>query len=238
MQYKSILLHIPHSSLYIPDNIFFNKNILIDNMIKYTDVFTDEIFKLNYSIDRPHETIKFEFNRFYCDVERYWEDDKEPMSKYGQGVYYTKFNDNTLINRNDSKDTIKMIYDNHHEKLNDLSNYLTKQYGNCLIIDCHSFNDNIATNSPDICIGINNNEYDVNESVLNNIIMGFEKNNYSTKINYPYTGSILPNKLNDNNINTVMLEINKKCYMNNHYLVDIEKLVRLNNLINEIIDKI
>ncbi len=65
---------------------------------------------------------------------------------------------------------------------------------------------------PDICIGINDDYCDKN--ILNYIINKINDFNLTYKINYPYSGSILPNDINNYNykdkLTSIMLEVNKK----------------------------
>jgi len=72
-------------------------------------------------------------------------------------------------------------------------------------------------NNPDICIGIDK-KYN-NSSLTNFTIEHFKKYGYSVEINRPYKGTIIPNKyLNKNNkrLSSIMLEINKRIYLNNN----------------------
>ena len=57
-----------------------------------TDLGIDELFK-------DYECIKVipKYSRLYCDVERFKDDDKEIMSKYGEGVVYTHLYDGTVF---------------------------------------------------------------------------------------------------------------------------------------------
>lgn len=62
----------------------------------------------------------------------------------------------------------------------------------------------------------------------------FEKNGYSTEINIPYSGTIVPLQLYGNkNISSIMIEINKKTYMNSK-----EDYKKLKETINELLAKI
>ena len=74
------------------------------------------------------------------------------------------------------------------------------------------------TNTPDICIGIDNSY--VNEKIINFTIEHFKHYGYSVEINYPYKGTIIPNKFlnkKENRLSSIMLEINKRVYLNNKY---------------------
>lgn len=233
MNYNSILLHIPHSNLNIPN--VFGLSIDTDcelrhNVLTHTDLYTNDLFNFcNVDNVFKHE---FKYNRFYCDVERYWNDENELMSTKGQGVYYTHYKNGDLIERIDNKEDIKYIYDEHHNNLNMLSKKLVEQYNNCLIIDCHSFNDSFGL--PDICIGLNNNIYDISKDKLRDVISIFKTNGYSVSINHPYGGSIYPSEYNSLSLNTVMIEVNKRCYLSG-FEKDLEKFNKLKKTIEKVI---
>ena len=182
----------------------------------------ENIFICDYLVDKfiPNNfnnIIKFKYSRMFCDVERYLDESKEEMSRYGMGVLYTKdSNSKVFVNRQkDEKLTID-LYKKHHEELDNMVERILSKYNNCFIIDLHSFSDEFVykmfnkKNNPDICIGINNN-YD--KELLEKTINHFNSYEYSIKINYPYSGSIISNRFPE--VNSMMIEINKRIYLNN-----------------------
>ena len=216
IQKDKFIIHIPHASLKVPTE--FKNNLLVDE-----EYFNKEnIFISDYLVDKfiPNNfnnIIKFKYSRMFCDVERYLDDSKEEMSKYGMGVLYTKdSNSKVFVNRQkDEKLTID-LYKKHHEELDNMVERILSKYNNCFIIDLHSFSDEFVykmfnkKNNPDICIGINNN---YNKELLEKTINHFNSYGYSIKINYPYSGSIISNRFPK--VNSMMIEINKRIYLNN-----------------------
>ena len=75
-----LILHIPHSSLNIPDysNFILSKNEVDAEAIRMSDLYTDELFE-GKSEDYK---IQADFCRIFCDVERFDDDAQEPMSKF------------------------------------------------------------------------------------------------------------------------------------------------------------
>ena len=154
----------------------------------------------------------------YCDVERYLDDNKEVMSKYGMGVLYTKdSNGKEYVKR--TKESIESAldyYKRHHENLDNMVEKILLKHDKCFIIDLHSFSDEFVykmfhkTNCPDICLGINWNNYDI--KLLVKTISHFKKYGYSVKINYPFSGSIISNRYPE--VKSMMIEINKRIYLN------------------------
>ena len=72
------------------------------------------------------------------------------------------------------------------------------------------------SNNPDICIGTDS-FYTSNELMIYTI-NHFKKYGYQVDINTPYSGCIIPNRYlykKCDKINSIMIEINKRCYLNN-----------------------
>ena len=217
-----VLLHIPHTSLRLPK--CFYKGLLISkfNLQKYnlkmSDVGVDYLFN---HIKAVRVTAKY--SRLFCDVEKFKDDNIEFMSKYGQGVVYTHIYDQILFHQHDDKYKNKVFkyYDRHHKKLNRISKRLLSKNNKLLILDIHSYSDELANKHhnapfPDICIGIEKDYYD--EEILNKIINKIEELGYTYRINYPYVGSIIPNAIFNNvkyknRVVSIMLEINKRIYL-------------------------
>lgn len=217
-----ILFHIPHSSLKIPKQ-YWNICIQDENYIKITNKFLSDYLTDKLIPDKCHKLI-FKYSRLFCDVEKYKDDTKENMAKKGMGVIYTNDCDNIITKPNSKYKTkiLKSYYDKHHNKLNKTVTNIINKHKKCIIIDIHSFSDEMVKklfniqNNPDICIGIDDNYY--NLELTNLTIKHFKEYGYSIEINKPYSGTIIPNKyLNKTKtkLSSIMLEINKRTYLNN-----------------------
>lgn len=218
---NNILLHLPHCKSNLPKEFF--ENSFEDSIekikqfnLKITDLYTDELF----SCERyPHISPKY--SRIYCDVEKYLDDNIEPMAKYGMGAIYTH-----NINGKEffvptpqyKQEVIENYYLPYHKKLTTIANFLSKKK-QTILIDCHSFSEDIImderlkSDTPDICIGFN--PQDKKSIIVAGILKRyFNYLHYSTKFNYPYNGSMIPSNLkNQKNFASVMIEINKKIYL-------------------------
>ena len=81
---NSIILHVPHSSTWIPRTIDRSSISNLDENLRFmTDWYTDELF------DLPVPKLVFPVSRLVCDVERFRDDSMEEMSRRGMGVCYT-----------------------------------------------------------------------------------------------------------------------------------------------------
>ena len=216
-----ILMHMPHVKLDVPkdfyDGLIVDKNLFHKYNLEMSDLGVDELFK-------EYECIKIipKYSRLYCDVERFKDDSKEIMSKYGEGFCYTHFYDGILFHKHDDiyKNKVLSYYDEYHKNLDNITKKLLKEDDTLLILDCHSFSDKMASHFfdgpfPDICIGIEEKYYD--KKILNLIINKIKTLGYTYKINYPYKGSLVPNCIFNNEIKgkviSIMLEINKRIYL-------------------------
>lgn len=219
---KYILFHVPHSSLKIPKKYWHictkDKEYIKNTNIFLSDYLTDKLIP-----DKCYKLV-FKYSRIFCDVEKFKDDSKELMSKKGMGVIYTRDCDNMIAIPNGKyrKNVLKSYYDKHHNKLDKMVTNILKKYNKCIIIDFHSFSDDMVEklfdvkNNPDICIGVDN--VYTNKELVKFTVEHFKSYNYSVKINEPYSGTIIPNKYfnkKEKRLSSIMLEINKRIYLNN-----------------------
>ena len=84
-----LILHIPHSSKVIPDEvrtqILLSNSQLKDELNCMTDAFTDDLFAQD---TEGMHTIIYPVSRLVIDPERFIDDKKESMSTKGMGVVY------------------------------------------------------------------------------------------------------------------------------------------------------
>jgi N-formylglutamate amidohydrolase len=240
-----ILIHIPHSSLELPET--FYEGLLIEPLkleiynMEHTDLYTDRLFAFD-DID----TITAGYSRLYCDVERFKDDDKEPMSKIGQGVIYTHLYDGKPFHKHDQsyQDEVMTYYDLHHQKLDDYVNQCQKNNEELCIIDAHSFSDKLANHFfegdyPDIDLGINDDFQ--HPEILEMTKQVFIEHGYTVAINLPYKWSIVTNeaiKSNYKGVFSMMIEVNKRTYLNDNQNIDVIKFDKLRSVLNIIKDYI
>lgn len=224
---KEIIKHIPHASLDFPkgydhlalSNVFYDYKL---ELYKMADLFVDKLFNFVEGVE-----VKAKYSRMYCDVERYRDDDKEPMAKLGLGYIYTRsiytgyrYRRHDEYYGYDLDGDVYKYYNDHHELLTNETKKILKKGKKVLILDLHSFSDEQARllgnkgPFPDICIGLNDVKYD--KRIIDTIIEWIEYKGYSYKINYPYKGSIIPHGLTKEelkNVTSIMIEVNKRLYL-------------------------
>lgn len=209
-----MLLHIPHSSSYIPeqylDQFTISKNQLDDLSNFLSDLDTDVVFGNN-----AYPKLKFPYSRVFVDVERF--EENEPMEKYGMGMFYTKDHRGNNIRRklsNLEKAKLKCYYDNHQHTFSKLVESEIERYSTCNIIDCHSyptrpfFENEEWEESPQVCISTNKEQ--VNKDILNFAKDHLSNKNIDWKVNTPYEGSFIPKQfIGDCRVTSLMLEIRR-----------------------------
>jgi len=225
--YGFVVVHVPHSSVEIPDKykktILINEKLLQREIRSMTDAFCDQLY------DAPEFTARViaPISRLVCDVERFRDDRLEPCAKKGHGLMYTrttyrrKFRENDQTLRNE---ILREIYDPHHEKLTAAVDQALKRYNKCLIIDGHSFNSKMIIKPddtlsfpplfPDFDIGVD--KYHTPDGLRDTICAFVKELGYKPKVNTPFGGTITPMKFyqNDKRVFSIMFETNRKLYMN------------------------
>ena len=221
-QKKKLILHIPHSSTRVPETFQVVESVSLEKEFqRMTDWYTHELF----DFDEAQKLI-FPYSRLYCDVERFRSDRRESMAKKGMGVCYTNTSYGTKLREISSKEKsfIKStIYGKHHKKLKILVEKELCAQGSALIIDCHSFpNEFLAQHDasdirPDICLGTDSFHTPI--ELIEYLRDYFEKEGLTVAINEPFAGTIMPHKFygKDKRVKSIMIEINRKLYLDEHF---------------------
>ena len=223
---EQILLHIPHSSIQIPEkylnSFYLNEEQLNQELLRMTDWYTDELFD---DPQIPEENrIVFPYSRLICDVERFRNDEEEVMAGRGMGVCYTATSSLKPLKKVTSpqKREVLQIYDRHHQKLSMAAKRVMKKYGTALLIDCHSFASERlpyeTTGSllrPDICIGTDPACH-TPEWLSGFLEKAFSNLGYSVAVNEPFSGTMVPTNYyhREPAFLSVMIEVNRRLYIN------------------------
>ncbi|MDD3791370.1 MAG: N-formylglutamate amidohydrolase [Sphaerochaetaceae bacterium] len=222
--YKSIILHIPHSSTFIPeevrDQFVLTDEELANEQLKLVDLYTRELF---YSNEFP--TVEAEVSRLVCDVERFLDPNNEPMSQYGMGAIYIKTLKGLPLRRElfeeEKKSLLERYYHQHRAKVEKRVEEALDDSSIAVIVDCHSFPSEpfpyekpSRFKRPDICIGADFSHHTA-EWLRNLTRQHFSKLGYSVLFNDPFKGCYIPTNYykKDKGVFGVMLELNRSLYM-------------------------
>ena len=196
---NNLLLHIPHASLRLPwdfwRDVTVDQNIIEKNLHFMADYKVDE---LAGDID-CHKVIA-RYSRLYCDVERFQNDADEPMARLGMGAVYTHLPGGAQyrqVTPERREEIIRQAYKPHHVQLNKLSQKIVAQYVSCMMIDLHSYSNDLVRklfgyteNLPDICLGYDDEWFSENNALK--LKTYIEQLGYSCALNYPYEGALVP----------------------------------------------
>lgn len=187
-----------------------------------SDVWIDKLFSHGIG-----EKYVASYSRVYCDLEKFIDDSQEVMSKYGQGVFYTKDSKGNEIRRltNEYKERVaREYYFPYHKGLDELT--LSMLDRRLIIVDCHSYLEecvlhNKSESYADIDLGFD--EQYCSRELLDGVRTIFANNGYSVSYNHPYEGTLIPNAIYRKNVPKVfclMIEINKRVYLPSQKLFD------------------
>ena len=237
---NKLILHIPHASEYIPDstNYIVDQKTLKEEVLKLTDWHTDDMFSLEDSL-----SIKANFSRVFCDVERFPEDSIEIMAQYGMGVLYEKSDDGLtlrIVNQEMRNSILKNYYWPHHEKLNLAVEQQLKENGKATIVDCHSFPNepfkrdlNQNPDRPDFNIGTD--AFHTPKKLITLTKNFFNEKGFSIGLDWPYSGTIVPlaQYKKNKNIQSIMLEVNRSLYLDENTNLRSKQYLKTKGIIQE-----
>jgi N-formylglutamate amidohydrolase len=225
---KIAVLHIPHSSQYVPaperQSIPLNDAALNSELLRMTDAFTDELFPLTLV---EAGRVVFPISRLVCDVERFPFDEDEPMATRGMGVIYTRTSLGEVLraqpNAADRQSLTERWYWPHHSMLERMVNDVAARSGICLIVDCHSFPSvalpfelDQSTHRAEICIGTD--AFHTPAAVRDAIVAAANEEGYSVALDAPFAGALVPlaSYRKNKRISSIMIEVNRRLYMDEH----------------------
>ncbi|MDP2541551.1 N-formylglutamate amidohydrolase [Tenacibaculum discolor] len=238
-----MILHIPHSSIKFPnkDGFVIYKEELSQEVLRLTDWYTDELFE-----SKKWESVKADFSRIFCDTERFSDNSKEVMFKYGMGVLYEKSDDGNpirIVTEELRENILTNYYWKHHSDLNKAVLRELKEFGESLIIDCHSFPDtplkrdlDQSLNRPDFNIGTDS--FHTPKKLIDASIDFFKSKDFSLGVDKPYSGSIVPIDFyeKDKRVGSIMLEVNRKLYLQGSTNIKSDNFQKIKELIKEYLE--
>jgi N-formylglutamate amidohydrolase len=242
---RRLILHIPHSSVLIPfkSGYLLNDGLINAEILKLTDWYTDDIFESNDDI-----RVIAEFSRIFCDVERFSDDSHEEMAKFGMGVLYEKTDDGKSLRNVTLALRDKLLneyYWPHHDRLTQEVDYQLKNFNRATIIDCHSFpeipfkcSQNKEPERPDINIGTDS--FHTPKGLLDLTENYFSGCGLKVLIDKPYSGSIVPLKhyRKNSNVNSIMVEINRKLYLEGPSNKKSINYIEIKHIISKYLEKV
>jgi len=220
------IFHVPHDSTTIlaevRDQFIMADDLLRQEILRMTEHHTFDLFAAQVP---EHQVVRFPVSRLVVDVERFEQDDEEPMSARGMGVIYQVTHELRPLRRSltpsEREGLMSRWYRPHHQALSATVDDALENFGRALVIDAHSFpskplpyeTDAMALR-PEICIGAD--PYHTPQEVVELLLQEFESCGFVTAVNTPFAGALVPTKhyRRDPRVNAVMIEVRRDLYLN------------------------
>ena len=231
-QFENIVAWLPHTGLYLPN---------VDNNAKFEALRRDSVLLADEQVDKLYSflpnKIMSDYSRFVIDLERYLDNSKEPMATKGMGYLYNRLIDGGVFNRSIFGDNAYFTEYYKHKHVQ-LKQAIERIGDGAILLDLHSFNPfplacdmDKRPNRPDICLGFNKDDTKPEDSILATLQEHFEENGFNAAFNTPFSGAMTTNT--QTKYKSLMIEINKKCYLENHVLK--KEMYRLSYVLKEAI---
>jgi N-formylglutamate deformylase len=217
------VMHIPHSSTYIPDRLVFSLDHdgLAGEVLKMTDRYTDQLF---FRLSQKVSSILYPVSRLVVDPERFVDDHSEQMASKGMGVIYTATADGRELRRklsdDERNDALVAYYEPHHARLSNATAEALARHGCCLVIDSHSFpsrplpyEDDQSFPRPEICLGTDG--FHTPEWLVDCASNAAEAEGWQVALNKPFAGCMVPADYFNTNqrVWAIMIEVRRDLYM-------------------------
>ena len=238
------VFHVPHDGHCFPPELMGSVCIPEETFIRYHSRMSDRyVGRLIPRLQRENGGIcSFGVSRLLCDVERFI-GPEEIMERYGMGFCYEKVYDGTVIKQvtDETREKTRRYYDEHHRLMNELC----ERHPRILLIDLHSYWDDIipggppqpAGSTPDLCIGTDARY--TPESLLRTVRDRFSEAGLATRIDFPYSGFYVPESLTDGSSRCdligLMLEFHRRSYLDSEGKPVQEKIGAIRKVIREIL---
>lgn len=214
------VFHVPHDGHLLPKEPLASVCVPMEDFLFYDAVMRD--VGVAQLVPRAYatrlNTERFPISRLLCDVERFI-GPEEIMERYGMGFCYERAYDGRKIKTvtEELRELTRRCYDAHHASMD----ARCFQHSKMVLFDMHSYHDEVvptefltAIPTPDVCIGAD--ACYTPPELVEIVRRHFKDAGYSVAINYPYSGTFVPNavlsKASGCDLISVMLEFHKRCY--------------------------
>lgn len=238
---KKFVVCIPHSGVYVPEMCFSHLNIESERFFKDADVYTDKLFDLT-SVGGV--VIKTNINRDVVDCNRARTNDTK-----GGVIRSVSFDNSKILKYKYSYQErellLKQFYDPFHRRLKKETDTIRKMYGEVFLLNGHSMADKTPAFRkkqenklrPDFCLGTQDGM-----SADKKLLQIFEKAmrinakklNATIEFNYPfqgYTGITSQYARPSQGYNSVILEVNKRLYLDENKKPNFVMIKKINSII-------
>jgi N-formylglutamate amidohydrolase len=224
-----LIVHIPHSSSRASfpwrDQIVLSDEALDRELLAMTDRYTDELF----SQLPATEGVIFinRLSRLVFDPERFEDQRVETMDSVGMGAVYVRTSDGHRLRAEsfsprDHEEILAQLFRPYARALSKSVAALLDEFDRCLLLDCHSFPmaplpyEDKSLDRPDICLGYE--PFHAPGELVGEIEDLLAASGLRVGHNTPFAGSYvpLPWYRRDARVSSLMIELNRSLYMEEH----------------------
>ncbi|MBT7609614.1 MAG: N-formylglutamate deformylase [Bacteriovoracaceae bacterium] len=237
---KPLLVSVPHSGVYFPEEIIPAFNPKYIKHPEDTDWFVDQLY--DFCTEMGIVMIRAPYSRYVIDLNRDIENEKLYSDKRSQTslVPLKSFKQESLYNQNMEPDQseinrrIDLYYKPYYKQVDSLLLELKNQFTHALLFDCHSIGRNVPSiqkeDFPDLILG-NNDKTSAHESIISIAMAVLNASDYSVKHNEPFKGGQITRNFGQpsKGIHALQLEMSQDVYMNtekNEYSYKIKPMIR------------
>ena len=220
-----VLLHVPHDSTRIPEEVRHQFALSSSDMGKELLLMTDHhTFDLFGRGVPDAQVIRAPVSRLVLDVERFEDDDREPMAVRGMGAVYMKKHDGQSLRHALRDGQREKLMDDwyrpHHAALTLAVERTLEDFGCVVIIDCHSFPSkplpyevDQTPMRPQICIGTD--EFHTPARLATALLDTFAGEGWTVGLNAPFSGALVPSRYFglDKRVAALMIEVRRDVYL-------------------------
>lgn len=219
------VVHIPHDAKEIPPEVreqfLLDEAQLAHELLRMTDHHTLALFAESLP---ARQVLRSPVSRLVVDVERFEQDEHEPMAARGMGAIYQVTHALEPLRRpltlQERESLLSRWYRPHHLALTRAVDDVLSDFGRALVIDAHSFpaqplpyETDPQASRPEICIGAD--EFHTPAAMVEKLVTEFSELGYSTAVNSPFSGALVPLKhyRQDRRVRAVMIEVRRDLYL-------------------------
>lgn len=256
-QTAPVVFSSPHSGRVYPDTFIQQSRLKAHNLRRSEDAFIDEAFASAPEFGTP--LLHAHFPRAYVDANRHpWELDPSMFSDTlpdfvtsrspritaglgtvpkivanGEAIYSGK------LDFEDARQRMENHYLPYHRKLESLISDTVKDFGGCLLVDCHSMPSSANGRGPklaDVIIGDCHGK-SCARKIVNLTTSLFRDFGYSVALNKPYAGGFTTRHYGRpaNNVHALQIEINRALYMDETRIERAPGLIKLERHMRQLI---
>jgi len=223
---SSYILHVPHSSTRIPDDVraqlILDDDALAEELRLMTDARTDELAILAAKQVSPRPWVFMNhLSRLVVDPERL-PNKYEEMYAVGMGAVYTRTSGGLALRDGDERaevELLKRFFAPYAKALSDLVDERLLATGQAVLVDLHSYSlPTLAyelhpdARRPPVCLGV---DVDHTPAALVERVSRACSVIGQVVVNEPFAGSYVPLRYfgRDNRVSSVMVELRRDIYM-------------------------